>query len=133
MAYALTSQPIAHALIAAHQRGVKVIVVADKSQIGNSRSQIKNLALAGISIYIDYRPKIQHNKIMIIDRKTVIGGSYNWSDSAENKNAENLMIINNPQIANQYLVNFEKRKKASRPIMDMPLPKPRQKAKTRTL
>ena len=113
MAYALTSKPIAAALVRAQQRGVDVVAVVDKSQLHTKSSKLNELRQAGVKVYIDHKPRIQHNKIMIIDEKTVIGGSYNWSDSAEKHNAENLTIMQSPMLAQQYEANFQKRKLAS--------------------
>lgn len=112
-AYSLTSKPIADALIRAKKRGVHVIVLADKSQKRERYTQIKLLKRAGIAVYIDYRPAIAHNKIIIIDGVTVIGGSYNFSKSAESRNAENVTIIKNKDFAALYDANFKKRLEVS--------------------
>lgn len=108
-AYSLTSKPIAEALLRAKTRGVNIIVLADKSQKRERYTQINALKRAGIAVYIDYKPAIAHNKIIIIDGLTVIGGSYNFSNSAENRNAENVTIIKNKEFAALYDANFKKR------------------------
>ncbi len=108
-AYSLTSKPIADALIRAKVRGVSVVVLADKSQRRERYTQINTLKRAGISVYIDYKPAIAHNKIIVIDAYTVIGGSYNFSNSAEKRNAENVTIIKNKEFAALYGENFLQR------------------------
>lgn len=108
-AYSLTSKPIADALIRAKMRGVNVVVLADKSQKRERHTQINALKRSGVAVYIDYKPAIAHNKIIIIDQVTVIGGSYNFSNSAENRNAENVTIIKNKEFAALYDANFKKR------------------------
>lgn len=108
-AYSLTSKPIADALIRAKRRGVHIIVLADKSQKRERYTQVKLLKRSGIAVYIDHRPAIAHNKIIIIDGLTVIGGSYNFSNSAESRNAENVTIIKNKDFAALYEANFKKR------------------------
>lgn len=108
-AYTFTSRPIADALIQAHLRGVKVIVIADKSQMRSSHSQVRTLSNQGIPIYFDTQPSIAHNKVMIIDGSVLLSGSYNFSNAAEYRNAENILVISNREIAQKYSNNFQKR------------------------
>ncbi len=108
-AYSLTSKPIAEALIRAKARGVDVTVLADKSQKYERYTQINALKQVGIAVYIDHKPAIAHNKIIIIDAETIVGGSYNFSNSAEKRNAENVTIIKNKEFAALYSANFGKR------------------------
>lgn len=71
------------------------------------------LANAGIPTYIDDRHAISHNKIMIIDRAIVITGSFNFTKAAEEKNAENLLIISSKELARFYLDNWQKHQEHS--------------------
>ncbi|TNF68657.1 MAG: phospholipase D family protein [Gammaproteobacteria bacterium] len=112
-AYSFTSQPIVVALIDASKRGVTVTPVLDKIDAGNKYNVSHALTNANIPVWIDYQPKIAHNKVMIIDDKTVITGSFNWTKSADYRNAENVLIIHNVTLANQYNQNFKKRKEAA--------------------
>jgi phosphatidylserine/phosphatidylglycerophosphate/cardiolipin synthase-like enzyme len=107
-AYSFTSAPIAKALVDAHKRGVKVTVVLDKSQRSEKYSSATFLNNAGIPTYIDAKHAIAHNKIMIIDQATIITGSFNFTNAAEEKNAENLLVIKgDPGLVKKYLANFE--------------------------
>jgi phosphatidylserine/phosphatidylglycerophosphate/cardiolipin synthase-like enzyme len=105
-AYSFTSAPIAKALLNAHKRGVKVIVILDKSQRTQRYSSARFLANSRIPTYIDSRHAIAHNKIMIIDRSVVITGSFNFTKAAEEKNAENLLIIRSKDVVPRYLNNW---------------------------
>jgi phosphatidylserine/phosphatidylglycerophosphate/cardiolipin synthase-like enzyme len=107
-AYSFTSAPIAKALLHAHKRGVKVQVILDKSQRKARYTSATFLANSGMPTYIDSRHAIAHNKIMIIDKETVITGSFNFTKAAEEKNAENLLIIRDEELAKIYLVNWNK-------------------------
>lgn len=109
-AYSFTSKPIADALIYAKNKGIAVKVILDKSQLTQRYSLLRQLVKAGIPVWIDNKPAIAHNKIMIIDEKAVITGSFNFSEAAQNKNAENLVFITNPKVAKEYTQNWEKRK-----------------------
>jgi phosphatidylserine/phosphatidylglycerophosphate/cardiolipin synthase-like enzyme len=61
------------------------------------------LTNAGIPTYIDDKHAIAHNKIMIIDREIVVTGSFNFTKAAEEKNAENVLIIRDKGLAKVYL------------------------------
>jgi phosphatidylserine/phosphatidylglycerophosphate/cardiolipin synthase-like enzyme len=83
-AYGFTSSPILTALVAAKQRGVDVGVILDKSdERASSASGADYVARAGIPVFIDYQPAIAHNKVIVVDRHTVITGSYNFTAAAE--------------------------------------------------
>jgi phosphatidylserine/phosphatidylglycerophosphate/cardiolipin synthase-like enzyme len=107
-AYSFTSAPIAKALLNAHKRGVKVEAILDKSQRTEKYTSATFLSNAGIPTYIDAKHAIAHNKIMIIDREIVITGSFNFTKAAEEKNAENLLIIRNKDLAKVYMENWYK-------------------------
>ncbi len=102
-AYSFTSAPIAKALVDAHKRGVKVEVILDKSQRTEKYTSATFLANMRIPVYIDAKHAIAHNKIIIIDRETVITGSFNFTKNAEEKNAENLIIIKSKELASIYI------------------------------
>ena len=105
-AYSFTSAPIAKALVNAFKKGIKVEVILDKSQRGERYTSATFLMNAMIPTYIDSKHAIAHNKIMIIDRETVITGSFNFTKAAEEKNAENLLIMRNKELARIYLENW---------------------------
>jgi phosphatidylserine/phosphatidylglycerophosphate/cardiolipin synthase-like enzyme len=106
-AYSFTSAPIAKALTTAHKRGVKVQAVLDKSQRSAKYTSATFLANSGIPTFIDDKHAIAHNKIMIIDRIKVITGSFNFTKAAEEKNAENILIITSRELAKLYLDNWQ--------------------------
>lgn len=106
-AYSFTSAPIAKALVDAKRRGIDVRVILDKSQKGAHYSSADFLAHAAVPVWIDDKHAIAHNKIMIIDGQTVITGSFNFTKAAEEKNAENLLVIKNSRLAQEYAQNWE--------------------------
>jgi phosphatidylserine/phosphatidylglycerophosphate/cardiolipin synthase-like enzyme len=109
-AYSFTSQPIAKALVEAHKRGVRTEIILDKSQRGKKYRAADFTAHMGVPTYIDSIHAIAHNKVMVIDRETVITGSLNFTKAAEEKNAENILIIKSRNLAKEYLDNWEKHK-----------------------
>jgi phosphatidylserine/phosphatidylglycerophosphate/cardiolipin synthase-like enzyme len=105
-AYSFTSAPIAKALVGAHKRGVDVRVILDKSQRTEKYSSADFVQHAGIPVWIDAKHAIAHNKVMVIDGETVITGSFNFTTSAEDRNAENLLVIRSPELAKTYADNW---------------------------
>jgi phosphatidylserine/phosphatidylglycerophosphate/cardiolipin synthase-like enzyme len=106
-AYSFTSVPIAKAVVSAHQRGIHVEVILDSGQKTDKYSSADFLHHAGVPVLIDGEHAIAHNKIMIIDGRTVITGSFNFSKQAENSNAENLLVIRDKNFADKYAANWE--------------------------
>jgi phosphatidylserine/phosphatidylglycerophosphate/cardiolipin synthase-like enzyme len=114
-AYSFTSAPIAAALVDAHKRGVKIEVVLDKSQRTEKYSSADFVAHAGIPTSIDDKHAIAHNKVMIIDGRTVVTGSFNFTRAAEEHNAENLLVIQDAAIAEKYSANWRAHAQHSEP------------------
>jgi phosphatidylserine/phosphatidylglycerophosphate/cardiolipin synthase-like enzyme len=109
-AYSFTSVPIAKALVNAHKKGIHVEIILDKSNKSEKYSAGDFIAHMGVTTYIDSMHAIAHNKIIIIDRETVITGSFNFTKAAEEKNAENLLILKNKKLAEIYIMNWYKHK-----------------------
>jgi phosphatidylserine/phosphatidylglycerophosphate/cardiolipin synthase-like enzyme len=96
--YTFTDKEIALALINAQERGLKVRVFLDRSQIGSTYSISRFLVQNGIKVRISSNNYIMHHKFAIIDNRLLLTGSYNWTLSANNRNDENLMAIDDPEI-----------------------------------
>ncbi len=106
-AYSFTNVEIARALLAAQKRGVEVEAVLDGSNRTDRYSAATFLANQGIPCLIDDEHAIAHSKIIIIDDRTVITGSYNFTRAAEERNAENLLVLTGmPDVARQYVENW---------------------------
>ena len=96
--YVFTNKEIALPLIDAQNRGVKVRIYLDRSQIESSYSVSRLLVQNGIKVRISTNNYIMHNKFAIIDNRLLLTGSYNWTFSANNRNDENLLIIDDPEL-----------------------------------
>ncbi len=117
-AYSFTSEPIAEALVRAHARRVEVQVLLDISQRTQKYTAADMLIRAGIPVFIDASHAIAHNKVMIIDNETVITGSFNFTKAAEERNAENLLIIRSKGLAVRYLGNWHAHQGHSMPYSE---------------
>ncbi|HOW59027.1 MAG TPA: phospholipase D family protein [Candidatus Omnitrophota bacterium] len=115
-AFSFTSNTIADVLIQAHKRGVKVEVIVDKRRKRENKKILRRLVGAGISVALDGEHKKAHNKVMIIDGKTVITGSFNFTKESEKKNAENLLILDDEALAREYTDNWQKHREHSKPL-----------------
>jgi phosphatidylserine/phosphatidylglycerophosphate/cardiolipin synthase-like enzyme len=113
-AYSFTSAPIGKALVAAHRRGVQVGVILDREQnTGGRYTEAMYLKRARAQVFIDSGEGLQHNKVMVIDRAVVVTGSFNFSKSAEEHNAENLLVIQSPELAGLYGANWAAHRKTA--------------------
>jgi phosphatidylserine/phosphatidylglycerophosphate/cardiolipin synthase-like enzyme len=120
-AYAFTSRNLAWALGEARRRGVSVELLADREQAErNEHSLIHTLHDAGIDVWYETRYAAAHNKVMLIDAEgpepVVVTGSYNFTFSAQARNAENLLILRgNPPLARAYLGNWRRHREEAIP------------------
>ncbi len=106
-AYSFSCPDIAKALLAAAGRGVRVTVLLDKSNEAESYSELGDLTGHNIEVKIDSSHAIAHNKVMVIDNRTVLTGSFNFTRQAEHENAENLLVLrNHRELAAKYKANF---------------------------
>ena len=118
---------IADALVAAKKRGVDVSIIFDDkvekvAREGACKGSDANYDVAeeivdaGIPAWVDTAVKTAHNKTLIVDGELVLGGSYNYAERVETKNADNLITIRSRDVAAWYLQNWNSRKAASRPL-----------------
>jgi phosphatidylserine/phosphatidylglycerophosphate/cardiolipin synthase-like enzyme len=109
-AYSFTSRDIAKALVDANKRGVHTEIILDRSNRSQKYSAADFTHNMGIPAFIDAEHAIAHNKIMVIDKETVITGSFNFTKAAEEKNAENVLILKNKELAKVYIDNWNRHK-----------------------
>ncbi len=112
-AYNFTEPRIVASVIAAARRGVAVTVLVDKITASQRGEGVDDVAASGIPTFVDWSPRIAHNKVMVIDGEIVLTGSFNWTVSAERVNAENLLALRSPALAAFYAANFARRRAAS--------------------
>jgi phosphatidylserine/phosphatidylglycerophosphate/cardiolipin synthase-like enzyme len=108
LAYALTADEIGATLLDLHREGVRIRGVVEASQAMATGSETPGLREAGLDVRLDNNPNLMHHKVFVIDGHTVILGSYNFTRSAEEKNDENVLILHDPALAAQFLIEFER-------------------------
>jgi phosphatidylserine/phosphatidylglycerophosphate/cardiolipin synthase-like enzyme len=110
--YFFTSTEVAQALVRARrERNIPVhVLLASEEQntkVGNY------LAANGVNVFIDRREGTAHNKVMLVDRGTVVTGSFNFTPSAEDSNAEIIIIVHDEKVVSQYLDNWDRHREHS--------------------
>jgi phosphatidylserine/phosphatidylglycerophosphate/cardiolipin synthase-like enzyme len=109
MAFSFTTDEIGEAVRARAQDGVVVAGVMETEQVNsNIGTEFDQFRQAGLDVLRDGNEGQMHHKVMIIDENTVIFGSYNFTNSAETKNDENLIVIYNEEIAAQFMQEFQR-------------------------
>jgi phosphatidylserine/phosphatidylglycerophosphate/cardiolipin synthase-like enzyme len=109
LAFSFTADEIGDAVRARALDGVKVQGVMDNEQINsNAGTEFDPFQQAGLDVFRDANPGQMHHKFMVIDNNIVIFGSYNFTNSAENRNDENLLVIYNTEIAAQFIAQFQR-------------------------
>lgn len=104
-AFAFSSRPITTALVAADQRGADLQTVLDRSNRRFHGGVLASVTAAGIPTFIDWRPAIAHSKVMIVDRHLVISGLFNYSASADTRNAETVTFMDTREVTGCFLAN----------------------------
>jgi phosphatidylserine/phosphatidylglycerophosphate/cardiolipin synthase-like enzyme len=120
-AYLLTNRKIVAALIAARRRGIDVRVLVDGGQLEKiGRRVLSRLNAAGIPVWLETRYQNAHNKVLVIDagsaEPAVVTGSFNFTWTAQHKNAENVLIVReDPALAARYAANWERHRLEASP------------------
>jgi phosphatidylserine/phosphatidylglycerophosphate/cardiolipin synthase-like enzyme len=107
LAYSFTDNDIGAAMLARHRAGVQVRGVFERTGSETSSSEFGRLKQAGADVLQDGNRYLMHHKVIVIDERTVVFGSYNFSASAQDNN-ENLLIVDSPELAKLFVAEFAK-------------------------
>lgn len=105
--FTITDNRIGSAILDAHQRGVKVRVISDNDKALDKGSDIQTFLNADMPLRLDKTDNHMHHKFAIIDGRTLINGSFNWTRSATDKNQENIVIHRDIELIRQFQLHFE--------------------------
>lgn len=125
-AYVFTSRNIARALVRAHQRDVRVEVLADaKMNARDKGNAIPLLLEAGIPVAFETAFAAAHNKVLIADADgpgcALLTGSYNFTWSARNRNAENVLLArDNCELTRIYRANWLRHREQATAVKRLP-------------
>ncbi len=107
MAFSFTNEGIANVLLLKHQEGIPIHGVMEARQV-SKYSKFMVLEYQGIDVIKDKNPGNMHHKVFIIDRETVVTGSFNPTEGGDIRNDENILIIKDKEIAQKFLEEFER-------------------------
>ena len=109
LAFSFTSNDLGDIVREKAEDGLTVRGVMDEEQVkSNQGTEYDPFKQADLDVRIDGIEGQMHHKIFIIDESIVVVGSYNFSQSAETRNDENILIIYNEAIAQQFMMEFER-------------------------
>jgi len=107
--YTFSLGSVADELIAAKGRGVRVRVIADRSQAPQTWAPAKRLVAAGIPVKVNSHAGLMHDKFLVADGKSIATGSFNWTKAAVEKNDENLVVFTQePAVAATFAAQFDR-------------------------
>lgn len=116
LAYAFASKDLGDIIREKAAQGVTVSGVLEFDQVDpnqtdpnpNQLEELNSFRDAGVDVRLDGGPEVMNHKIIIIDGKIVVFGSYDFTNRAENDNDENVLIIHNEQVAQKFIEEFQR-------------------------
>jgi phosphatidylserine/phosphatidylglycerophosphate/cardiolipin synthase-like enzyme len=108
LAFSFTHQGIEQAMLDRAAAGVEVTGVFEKTQTAAGHSAYFKMRDSKLPVYLDGNPRNMHHKVIVIDGEIVVVGSFNFSDSADKSNDENLLIIYNRAVGAKFEEEFQK-------------------------
>jgi phosphatidylserine/phosphatidylglycerophosphate/cardiolipin synthase-like enzyme len=114
-AFSFGSPALTDALLQAHSRGVKVALILDKSERMEGLTPAAILSNAGVPVYLDGKHALANNRVIVIDRRTVMTGSFNFNKASEEMNAENLLMLESKALSALYRENWLQHRQHSEP------------------
>lgn len=108
-AFEMNSEPIAEAILEAHQRGVAVRIVTDDDHGLNDEANeaLRHLQAAGVPVVDDGRSGLMHNKYMILDGRAVWSGSWNYTVNGAYRNNNNVVVLESERAAAAFQAEFD--------------------------
>jgi phosphatidylserine/phosphatidylglycerophosphate/cardiolipin synthase-like enzyme len=106
MIFTYTDARLASAMIERFNAGVKV-----EGVIENRNAQygvLSTLFCANLPVKTDGNKYTMHHKVIIIDDDMLVTGSFNFTQSADKANDDNILVIHSPAVAALYLDEFDK-------------------------
>lgn len=106
--YTITSSVLCEIILDIHKSGIPVRIILDDESDNFKGSLLKKFRENGIKLRTDKSSFLMHHKFVIIDKKIIMNGSFNWTRNAITANNENVLITNNPEVVRPYMEEFEK-------------------------
>lgn len=101
----LDSEPMIEALIELEERGIEPRVVVDNEH--TPETVINRLRRNGISVVIDDRSALMHNKFIVIDGRYVWTGSMNFASNGVYCNNNHVIRFDSSELAANYMIEMD--------------------------
>src|SRR5439155_4517724 len=108
LAFSFTSDLIGAAVLERAKAGVQVAGVFETTGSETKFSEFGRMKQAGLDVLQDGNPYVMHHKVFVIDGREVLFGSFNFSDNADKDNDENLLIVDDPTLAQAFEAEFQR-------------------------
>lgn len=108
LAFSFTLDALGDAALQRSQAGVEVGGVFESSEVGNNFSEYRRLKEAGLDVLLDGNPWNLHHKVIVIDDRVTIFGSFNFSSSADRENDENMLIVDDVGLARAFEEEYQR-------------------------
>lgn len=106
--YMISCKDLADVIVDLNSKGVFIRIITDKNEIDSVGSQISKFMIEGIQVRHNSSSYLMHHKFVVIDKKLLLSGSFNWTRQAVTGNSENLVINDHRQQVREFSEEFEK-------------------------
>src|SRR5258708_31469159 len=106
--FTISDDKITQAILDAHRRNVIITVITDNDKTFDVGSDIGLISKNGIPVKMDMTSNHMHHKFMISDSRTVITGSYNWTNSAARLNQENIIVTQEKEAIKSFVSEYDR-------------------------
>ncbi|MGE0192298.1 MAG: phospholipase D-like domain-containing protein [Planctomycetota bacterium] len=106
--FTITDDRLTREMESAVRRGVRVRIVTDDAKRDDLGSDVDRLRAAGAAVALDAGEAHMHHKFAVFDRRQLVTGSFNWTRSASEVNAENLVVTDDPRLVGAFEAEFER-------------------------
>ncbi len=106
--FTISDDRISRAIVDAMKNRVEIRIISDNFKVEDTGSDILDLSRVGIPVKLDTTENHMHHKFMIVDKKIVLTGSYNWTRSAALYNQENIISTDDEEVVSKFSNEFEK-------------------------
>lgn len=111
MAFSMTDDAIGDLLMEKHREGIDIEGIVESRGSGVNYSELGRLTKAGVPVLTDGNKYVMHHKVIVIDGLWTITGSFNFTESAQKSNDENVLIIKSASVAKMFEGEYERVRK----------------------
>jgi len=108
LAFSYTRDDLGQAMLERSRAGVKVRGVFERTGSETRFSEFGAMRSAGLEVYQDGSPYVMHHKVIVVDDRYTVFGSFNFSDNAADNNDENLLIVDDPTFSRAFLAEVDR-------------------------